>query len=82
MPLHLMSLPSRERGLKYGIVFPEEVPKHVAPLAGARIEIKGYFKSFFSGLSLPSRERGLKFASEAEFDPTKPSLPSRERGLK
>ena len=34
-----MSLPSWERGLKYRIIFPEEVPEHVAPLVGAWIEI-------------------------------------------
>ena len=56
----LLSLPSRERGLKscYEISVPRR--ETVAPLAGAWIEIKGEELSSNQSKSLPSRERGLK----------------------
>ena len=55
-----MSLPSRERGLKFALIRVLRLHQ-VAPLAGARIEIhRHYFSRILRG-SLPSRERGLKF---------------------
>ena len=56
-----MSLPSRERGLKYHITGELDRKIYVAPFAGAWIEIlrmKTYYPTFES---LPSRERGLKY---------------------
>ncbi len=56
----LLSLPSRERGLKFT---PETVICNllsVAPFAGAWIEIRGIPSMSARSLSLPSRERGLK----------------------
>ena len=55
-----MSLPSRERGLKYVAILDQYVLVHVAPLAGAWIEIIIRQESEMAALSLPSRERGLK----------------------
>ena len=55
-----MSLPSRERGLKFEKDLKRFEKKVVAPFAGAWIEI--YTPSFAPIIkpSLPSRERGLK----------------------
>ena len=55
-----MSLPSRERGLKY---LKKQLPENlltVAPLAGAWIEIFERPGATVSDQSLPSRERELK----------------------
>ena len=60
-----MSLPSRERGLKF---CPQKLTRHpdlVAPLAGAWIEIKKKNGELMLNKSLPSRERGLKLLYEA-----------------
>ena len=77
-----MSLPSRERGLKFvtnsGVFWCIEV----APLAGAWIEINPFRKKWTDFLSLPSRERGLKFWKPPPPQAPYRSLPSRERGLK
>ena len=78
----ILSLPSRERGLKYGLSGSLWYSKSVAPLAGARIEIyriRCYWEFYWS---LPSRERGLKYADNAACPALQSSLPSRERGLK
>ena len=58
-----MSLPSRERGLKYLCNNSGTPLQLVAPFAGAWIEIVKMNKDFRTVLSLPSRERGLKFIS-------------------
>ena len=55
-----VSLPSRERGLKFGTVTVSQLLQ-VAPLAGAWIEIMKILKMTKVLMSLPSRERGLKF---------------------
>ena len=56
-----MSLPSRERGLKYrSRKDNKSVRWLVAPRAGAWIEIAIYAKIINVKKSLPSRERGLK----------------------
>ena len=77
-----MSLPSRERGLKWHNcpVFPAR--HHVAPFAGAWIEIYKRGESLYLESSLPSRERGLKYYEVKDFPKSEASLPSRERGLK
>ena len=79
----LLSLPSRERGLKFDYIEQCQTDYEVAPLAGAWIEIKicivrytGYCES------LPSRERGLKSYKPSFCRLLCLSLPSRERGLK
>ena len=78
-----MSLPSRERGLKFA---EEDIDRHeaeVAPLAGAWIEIVPQNTvSEIVEKSLPSRERGLKLALQHSGTGSATSLPSRERGLK
>ena len=56
-----MSLPSRERGLKYKNIFVDYHTGNVAPLAGALIEIPVTVIVDETNQSLPSRERGLKF---------------------
>ena len=77
-----MSLPSRERGLKWKVARSWNTYWQVAPFAGAWIEISAYnfgLMSFGRSLrgsvdwncGLPSSEPG-----------DHPSLPSRERGLK
>ena len=55
-----LSLPSRERGLKFdlgGLVGRE---RGVAPFTGAWIEISTTPAAISARVSLPSRERGLK----------------------
>ena len=54
----------------------------VAPLAGARIEIKRWMMFLRRVGSLPSRERGLKSHVSSLVANHSQSLPSRERGLK
>ena len=56
----LLSLPSRERGLKLHLGKSNLFSVHVAPFAGAWIEIKCSIFKEFQNKSLPSRERGLK----------------------
>ena len=57
----LLSLPSRERGLKYKCPLARVRHLSVAPFAGAWIEISPSRSPLVIGLpSLPSRERGLK----------------------
>ena len=71
----LLSLPSRERGLKYKIMVKHPFQLGVAPFAGAWIEI-AYTKPQCNLLkSLPSRERGLKSAERVdELNPSRRSL--------
>ena len=57
----LLSLPSRERGLKSKEAFYRLKPVFVAPFAGAWIEMDAFFVSLERRRSLPSRERGLKY---------------------
>ena len=56
----MLSLPSRERGLKSIDMDLALIIDDVAPLAGAWIEIEKEKISIQQQLSLPSRERGLK----------------------
>ena len=78
----LLSLPSRERGLKFFITDYKAVSHIVAPFAGAWIEIVDFGLCIPNGRSLPSRERGLKSIYRAHKCRRSKSLPSRERGLK
>ena len=57
----LLSLPSRERGLKFSARKTKTNCCHVAPFAGAWIEISQADYPNIPNTSLPSRERGLKF---------------------
>ena len=78
-----MSLPSRERGLKFPLQEFYQKFSNVAPFAGAWIEITFSNSLVFAfALSLPSRERGLKFSTSLSYVLFIESLPSRERGLK
>ena len=61
------SLPSRERGLKFYYVIVLWVVIHVAPFAGAWIEIMSYIDDMPPIVSLPSRERGLKLKIHGDF---------------
>ena len=56
----LKSLPMRERGLKYVVDITDLSPKHVAPHAGAWIEMDDVGLGDAGFMSLPMRERGLK----------------------
>ena len=58
--LRYLSLPSRERGLKYVKHIHDAEREGVAPLAGAWVEIVRDEMGGIPGSSLPSRERGLK----------------------
>ena len=78
----LLSLPSRERGLKYPLIALITCGLFVAPFAGAWIEIRMPWTRLQGRQSLPSRERGLKYLSYTSTYLTRQSLPSRERGLK
>ena len=64
----MVSLPSRERGLKFicSLSF-ISCGLYVAPLAGAWIEIMDAIDQIHQlGKSLPSRERGLKLMENVE----------------
>ena len=61
-----VSLPSRERGLKFRYSAEPFFLSDVAPLAGAWVEIDGInVKASYMNSSLPSRERGLKSENAA-----------------
>ena len=56
----MVSLPSRERGLKYHQSRRSMVAQAVAPFTGAWIEMVTESSHIGATTSLPSRERGLK----------------------
>ena len=56
----LLSLPTRERGLKSVLLRVPSGALFVAPHAGAWIEISLFCRDGDHVLSLPTRERGLK----------------------
>ena len=64
----LLSLPSRERGLKFASIQSITPNEPVAPFAGAWIEIYKYEFGYMGRTSLPSRERGLKCRYNASGD--------------
>ena len=77
-----MSLPTRERGLKFYRKDNRVIALDVAPHAGARIEINSLGSLRPSQKSLPTRERGLKSNLSVAYAVAYRSLPTRERGLK
>ena len=77
-----LSLPLRERGLKYHQQESLIVSIPVAPFAGAWIEIPITQDGRSSLMSLPLRERGLKSCYPRNGGRRYQSLPLRERGLK
>ena len=66
--MNVVSLPSRERGLKSKDFKTSGDVKMVAPFTGAWIEISSAYGQSMVTWSLPSRERGLKSVSQ----PAKP----------
>ena len=82
IPCRSLSLPSRERGLKFLRDHIHIDSLRVAPLAGAWIEIVTILFVLAIFPSLPSRERGLKSIGFLDNFLDIVSLPSRERGLK
>ena len=78
----IVSLPTRERGLKQSCLCLLHGGNRVAPHAGAWIEtVRAIFKSR-SESSLPTWERGLKLIMSNGSSFTLKSLPTWERGLK
>ena len=79
----MLSLPSRECGLKFALIELFEISVKVTPFAGVWIEII-LTLSFvhLPPMSLPSRECGLKFWPMFFLRRSNLSLPSRECGLK
>ena len=79
----MQSLPSRERGLKWGVLAAINPPHLVAPLAGAWIEMrkpKGGIKTTgVAPLAGAWIEMTRRYGGLPDRDA---SLPSRERGLK
>ena len=71
----IVSLPSRERGLKYCDKCEGCTWRGVAPLAGAWIEINVFSPDATSSKSLPSRERGLKLLRTAYHSSAVPVAP-------
>ena len=80
--LHLPSLPSRERGLKYRSGVKEGNINGSLP--SRERGLKFFLSPFPTAYpaSLPSRERGLKYQLNLSPQRLDRSLPSRERGLK
>ena len=78
----ILSLPSRERGLKYRL--PSSLPGSPPSLPSRERGLK--FPNLADEVhclsSLPSRERGLKYVVQVDDEEGFTSLPSRERGLK
>ena len=76
MVVVILSLPSRERGLKYRFTYGLKETGKVAPFTGAWIEIPRRRPAFILHASLPSRERGLKLelASFKYMNATRRSL--------
>ena len=78
----LLSLPTRERGLKHDFRQSLQQLLRVAPYAGAWIETRLSYGNLLQRLSLPTRERGLKQHNAKIMSCKLKSLPTRERGLK
>ena len=70
-----LSLPSRERGLKFRSRRRFRRRRSVAPFAGAWIEISLDFFGCAGAGSLPSRERGLKLVYTPRKQRTVPVAP-------
>ena len=84
-PGSTMSLPSRERGLKWHVMRTQTWFYGVAPLAGAWIEMFSGWKSHRDGAKVaPLAGAWIEIivCGRQDAAKTKASLPSRERGLK
>ena len=64
--MHLVSLPSRERGLKFFSVAFLEFSKWSLPSRERGLKFVCTFFTISPSASLPSRERGLKFMVDEE----------------
>ena len=80
--ISLKSLPSRERGLKYGIGIITIHLSSVAPFAGAWIEIKMFALFFTNIIVAPFAGAWIEIWYLSCILWIATSLPSRERGLK
>ena len=78
----LLSLPSRERGLKFGDTHSQRKADGVAPFAGAWIEIVHLYGWSPDHPVAPFAGAWIEMNSMRPEDIKKQSLPSRERGLK
>lgn len=76
-----MSLPSRERGLKFGGTRHHPSRHRVAPFTVAWIEMSRKWCDCHAPGSLPSWERGLKVGTQAYVGKPELSFPLCERGL-
>ena len=78
----MLSLPSRERGLKSGSLFRLSRGAAVAPLAGAWIEILLSFRRTKENDVAPLAGAWIEIFNASCLFSCNTSLPSRERGLK
>ena len=78
----MMSLPSRERGLKFASINGLLVRINVAPFAGAWIEIKNCIQILIKSLVAPFAGAWIEMVKNEWQGLNGQSLPSRERGLK
>ena len=62
-----MSLPSRERGLKYYLLFQSDFGRMSLPSRERGLKCQGLGESLAETKSLPSRERGLKSFSGDQY---------------
>ena len=80
--LSIVSLPSRERGLKFAVLGRVRVGKSVAPFTGAWIEIYVCRHCHSPAEVAPFTGAWIEMAPCLPSSPAIRSLPSRERGLK
>ena len=78
----MMSLPSRERGLKFPVGRGLRLGRLVAPFTGAWIEITKIMRRQISGLVAPFTGAWIEITRRTTRAGGCRSLPSRERGLK
>ena len=76
------SLPARERGLKYDIALIAVDLPHVAPRAGAWIEILVQHRNRPTETVAPRAGAWIEIRNTSNRGPSIGSLPARERGLK
>ena len=77
-----MSLPSRERGLKFSVAFLKHNTENVAPFAGAWIEMDDELSEWFKVHVAPFAGAWIEIFRSRWMSCNPWSLPSRERGLK
>ena len=71
----MVSLPSRERGLKYLVGLNQARATKSLPSRERGLKLTGNPKTSGSAMSLPSRERGLKFWAVLPVDSWLPVAP-------